>query len=939
MKKLTLLLGIFIFVLTTLSALAIEGMPDWASTHKHSRYPSEMYLVGVGISSKSFDDAKDQARVDIAGQIRVHIRGEFSSFIKEEIFGGRTGDIHSYQKRIESSTESLVNEKLAGVQIVETSESDGNFYALAVLDKMKASEEMESAIKEGIKTVNRLLTHADELLKNGNISGAMADLSQAHSISSDIQIKNYLHQAISLMSLSEELSEELSDKTPPLILSQIRNILSRLRLVRVSGNGQMGKVGKQLPKPLVVQLNMRTQEEEMIPVEGMEVQFEFSPKEPIERQMTDSSGEASTMIAVSPPTGYEADMGKVAATLVLRRLPEELQGTLPVAYTVFHYGIERDTYPVRLSTLSEDGKNLPKLESKVKRTLNRLGYTVEKDARVSLEGTLAVNDVKEIGGLKPQTLVLVELELSILDAEEGAVLDSISLSGKGLGKSEKIAFQKAATTMKINERKLSSLLQVGKESFVKARERRSKERFEHGEQLFNAGKYKAALRKLEGVAVGTEFYDKAQKLVRQIRGANMPPVPRPSIAIFEPKSDGSRRQRESTKTLRDMMTTAFIRNRELKVIERERLKEIMSEVQLGLSGFVNQSQAAQIGRLAGADALLLSSMRLVGRNVELDVRLIKTETGESLAAATSKKPSDELRAIAEEIADKIISFLDETPLATIPVRSPRRVRVVKPTTAGETVEVPKIRVMVVMPEQHIRRLRPRRIPDPAGETEIIRKFLEKGFLVVDQAQVKKIRSTEKVRLALKDPKAAAALAREFDADVIIIGEAFSVFDKTKQPGGRLTACRARLEARAVRTDDAVILAADGKHAAGLDQVEELAAKSALKNAGGLIADYFIEQILKKWGKEQAEGGAMVQVLAYNIKEYGDLVKFEKMLKSMDFVQALHRRSFSETSARIDVEMKGNAQKLADSLYAVEQPLVKVKVRNFSTNKVEVEIGE
>lgn len=934
MKKLKCFVGIFIFFLTTLSALAIEDMPEWASTHKHSRYPSQLYLVGVGISSKSFDDAKEHARIDIAKQVKVQINAE--DII--ERMSRTVGEEYYYRMEVKSKTKSLVDEKLTGVQIVETSKGNGNFYALAVLDRMKVEEEMKLALKEAIETVSRLLTNADEQLKNGNVSGALANLSQAHSISCDIQLKKPLYQAISLMSLSEELLEKQSGKTPPDILSKLTDVLSRLQLVCISGNGQMGRLGKQLPEPLVVQLKFDTQERE-IPVNGMEIQFESSPKELIEKQITDSDGEASVMVTATPPKEYDKYTGRVTAMLLLEKLPEELKGTLPVIYTVFHYGIEIETYPVRLSIVSEDGKNLPKLESKVKRNLSRLGYTVEKDAQVSLEGTLMITNVKEIGGLRPQTLVLVELELSILDAEEGAVLDSVFLSGKGLARTENMAFQKAAIGLKVDKRKVSTLLQVGKERFVKARERRSNIRFDEGEQLFNAGKYKAALRKLEEVAIGTEFYESAQKLVQQIM-ESMPPAPRPSIAIFEPKCDGSRRQKEIANTLRDMMTTSFIMNRDLRVIERERLAQIMKEVKLGLSGYVEQSQAAQIGKLAGADALLLGTLRLIGRNVELDVRLIKTETGESLAAATSKKSQDELRAIAEEITDQVVSFLDETPIVEMSKRVGKQTAI--PSTenpSSETIEAPKIRVMVVMPEEHIRREIPRRIPDPAGETEIIRKFLEKGFLVIDQTQVKKIRDTEKVRLALKEPAAAAALATEFNADVIIVGEAFSVFDEAQggRPEAGMISCRARIEARAVRTDDAAILAADGKHAAGLDPVEELAAKSALRNAGGLIADYFIKQILKKWGKEQAEGGTMTQILVYNIKEYGDLVRFESMLKSMGFVQAVHRRSFSETSARIDVELKGNAQKLADSLYTVKQPLVKVKVRNFSTNKVEVEI--
>src|SRR5690554_6211442 len=42
------------------------------------------------------------------------------------------------------------------------------------------------------------------------------------------------------------------------------------------------------------------------------------------------------------------------------------------------------------------------------------------------------------------------------------------------------------------------------------------------------------------------------------------------------------------------------------------------------------------------------------------------------------------------------------------------------------------RIMVVIPEEHLRRL----VPDPAAETEVIRRLVDAGFRLVDQTQVR-----------------------------------------------------------------------------------------------------------------------------------------------------------------------------------------------------------
>jgi curli biogenesis system outer membrane secretion channel CsgG len=150
--------------------------------------------------------------------------------------------------------------------------------------------------------------------------------------------------------------------------------------------------------------------------------------------------------------------------------------------------------------------------------------------------------------------------------------------------------------------------------------------------------------------------------------------------------------------------------------------------------------------------------------------------------------------------------------------------------------VPK--VMVILPEFHISQ----RIPDPAAETEINRKLIEAGFKVVDAAMFATIKNGARFADAAKDPKLAISLGREFGADIVVYGEAFS--QRTGTQGAQVT-CRARVEIKAVRTDDASILISNGLEAGALDNAEFVAAKSALRSAGTLVADYMLEQFCSK----------------------------------------------------------------------------------------------
>ncbi len=104
----------------------------------------------------------------------------------------------------------------------------------------------------------------------------------------------------------------------------------------------------------------------------------------------------------------------------------------------------------------------------------------------------------------------------------------------------------------------------------------------------------------------------------------------------------------------------------------------------------------------------------------------------------------------------------------------------------------KPRVMVVIPEQNLGKT----VSNPAGETEIIKRFLEKGFKLVDQSQVSKIRYNDRIKAAIEgDAKLAAKIGLQHGAEVIIIGEAFS--EPLGSIGGMVSS-RARVDARVIK---------------------------------------------------------------------------------------------------------------------------------------------
>jgi hypothetical protein len=240
------------------------------------------------------------------------------------------------------------------------------------------------------------------------------------------------------------------------------------------------------------------------------------------------------------------------------------------------------------------------------------------------------------------------------------------------------------------------------------------------------------------------------------------------------------------------------------------------------------------------------------------------------------------------------------------------------------------RIMVMIPEQHLTRI----VPDPAAETDIIRQFVEAGYRVIDQRQIAKIRYNEQSRLAARgDNAAAAAIGRQFGAEIVIIGEAFSQF-ASQVPGGMVN-CRARVEARILQTDNGEVLAAHGLQGSGIDATEEMAGKKALSNTGGMVAKYFLEQLDKRAKRSKGET-KIVELVVLDIP-YEPYVHLKSVMKEeIRGVEDFHERNYEAKRAEIEVEYSaGDAQALAASLATMKLNGFRLKILTTSPNKIEM----
>lgn len=105
------------------------------------------------------------------------------------------------------------------------------------------------------------------------------------------------------------------------------------------------------------------------------------------------------------------------------------------------------------------------------------------------------------------------------------------------------------------------------------------------------------------------------------------------IAIMEfPDVNG--KITELGKLIPEELTTRLFKTGEFQVIERQLLKKVLEEQKLGMSGMLDASSAAQIGKLLGVDAIVTGTVTDRGDAIRINARMIETNQAHVFAVAS-----------------------------------------------------------------------------------------------------------------------------------------------------------------------------------------------------------------------------------------------------------------------------------------------------------------
>lgn len=136
------------------------------------------------------------------------------------------------------------------------------------------------------------------------------------------------------------------------------------------------------------------------------------------------------------------------------------------------------------------------------------------------------------------------------------------------------------------------------------------------------------------------------------------------------------------KGLAQMLISDLSAHEPMRFVERDRLQQVMDELELNQSSRFDQATANKVGKLLGARYLVMGGYFDVMNTLRVDARIVETETGRIIRSIGAQNTPEKFLALEQELARELRAVFEElvtptdesgkTPAKPKPVRKPRK---------------------------------------------------------------------------------------------------------------------------------------------------------------------------------------------------------------------------------------------------------------------------
>ena len=135
------------------------------------------------------------------------------------------------------------------------------------------------------------------------------------------------------------------------------------------------------------------------------------------------------------------------------------------------------------------------------------------------------------------------------------------------------------------------------------------------------------------------------------------------------------------KGLAQMLISDLAGSDGVRLVERERLQEVLAELKLGRTASFDANTAAKVGKLLGAQLMVMGSYFALGSTLRADARVVEVETGRVLHSTGATGKADDFLLLEQKLGAALLSFVATVPKAS---ESPVPEKRDGPAPSGET---------------------------------------------------------------------------------------------------------------------------------------------------------------------------------------------------------------------------------------------------------------
>jgi len=141
-----------------------------------------------------------------------------------------------------------------------------------------------------------------------------------------------------------------------------------------------------------------------------------------------------------------------------------------------------------------------------------------------------------------------------------------------------------------------------------------------------------------------------------------------TIAVLDFESVGA--EEHLGKAVAEIMRTELIGTNHFRVVERAQINKALSEQQLQMSGVIDDKSAVEIGKLIGADSIIIGSVVKIGTSYTINSRMIDVRTGEAtLGRNVSGNDLNLLTSMSHDLIQKLFGMQKKTEVSSYGVKN------------------------------------------------------------------------------------------------------------------------------------------------------------------------------------------------------------------------------------------------------------------------------